>query len=59
MGIKLYIVGLLPISLRNRIDYRNMSLISRFISKQEKKLSRPMNILNFKQHDEKKNKEYK
>nr|YP_010602531.1 ribosomal protein S18 [Paphiopedilum hookerae]WAN76702.1 ribosomal protein S18 [Paphiopedilum hookerae] len=40
---------LLPIGSGDRIDYRNMSLISRFISEQGKILSRRMNRLTLKQ----------
>nr|YP_010726820.1 ribosomal protein S18 [Filipendula auriculata]WDZ66443.1 ribosomal protein S18 [Filipendula auriculata] len=38
-----------PIQLGDRIDYRNMSLISRFISEQGKILSRRVNRLTLKQ----------
>lgn len=38
-----------PIGPGDRIDYRNMSLISRFISEQGKILSRRVNRLNLKQ----------
>nr|QFV19777.1 ribosomal protein S18 [Macrosolen bibracteolatus]QFV19845.1 ribosomal protein S18 [Macrosolen cochinchinensis] len=38
-----------PIQSGDRIDYRNMSLISRFISEQGKILSRRVNRLNLKQ----------
>jgi len=38
-----------PIGSGDRIDYRNMSLISRFISEQGKILSRQVNRLNLKQ----------
>ncbi|CAN6465172.1 unnamed protein product [Victoria cruziana] len=38
-----------PIGLGDRIDYRNMSLISRFISKQGKILPRRVNRLTLKQ----------
>nr|YP_010178601.1 ribosomal protein S18 [Paphiopedilum philippinense]YP_010603824.1 ribosomal protein S18 [Paphiopedilum rothschildianum]QUV74714.1 ribosomal protein S18 [Paphiopedilum philippinense]WAN78222.1 ribosomal protein S18 [Paphiopedilum philippinense]WAN78530.1 ribosomal protein S18 [Paphiopedilum rothschildianum] len=38
-----------PIGSGDRIDYRNMSLISRFISEQGKILSRRMNRLTLKQ----------
>nr|YP_009108398.1 ribosomal protein S18 [Aphyllon californicum]CDH98508.1 ribosomal protein S18 [Aphyllon californicum] len=38
-----------PIESGDRIDYRNMSLISRFISEQGKILSRRMNRLTLKQ----------
>ncbi|CAK9150806.1 unnamed protein product [Ilex paraguariensis] len=38
-----------PIQSGDRIDYRNMSLISRFISEQEKILSRRVNRLTLKQ----------
>ena len=38
-----------PIQSGDRIDYRNMSLISRFISEQGKILSRRMNRLTLKQ----------
>nr|YP_009123764.1 ribosomal protein S18 [Lithocarpus balansae]AJN91037.1 ribosomal protein S18 [Lithocarpus balansae] len=38
-----------PIGSGDRIDYRNMSLISRFISEQGKILSRRVNRLNLKQ----------
>nr|UTM99585.1 ribosomal protein S18 [Phyllagathis sp. Lin654] len=38
-----------PIQSRDRIDYRNMSLISRFISEQGKILSRRVNRLTLKQ----------
>nr|YP_010759284.1 ribosomal protein S18 [Saxifraga kwangsiensis]WEY04485.1 ribosomal protein S18 [Saxifraga kwangsiensis] len=38
-----------PIGARDRIDYRNMSLISRFISEQGKILSRRVNRLTLKQ----------
>ena len=38
-----------PIGLGDRIDYRNMSLISRFISEQGKILSRRVNRLTLKQ----------
>nr|YP_009860274.1 ribosomal protein S18 [Osyris wightiana]QKV09614.1 ribosomal protein S18 [Osyris wightiana] len=40
---------LLPIRSGDRIDYRNMSLISRFISEQGKILSRRVNRLTLKQ----------
>jgi small subunit ribosomal protein S18 len=40
---------LLPIQSGDRIDYRNMSLISRFISEQGKILSRRVNRLTLKQ----------
>nr|YP_010038140.1 ribosomal protein S18 [Trithuria lanterna]QII42251.1 ribosomal protein S18 [Trithuria lanterna] len=38
-----------PIELGDQIDYRNMSLITRFISEQGKILSRRVNRLNLKQ----------
>nr|YP_009570551.1 ribosomal protein S18 [Dioncophyllum thollonii]QBC67484.1 ribosomal protein S18 [Dioncophyllum thollonii] len=38
-----------PIQSRDRIDYRNLSLISRFISEQGKILSRRVNRLTLKQ----------
>ncbi|KAK9112640.1 hypothetical protein Scep_020159 [Stephania cephalantha] len=38
-----------PIGLGDRIDYRNMSIISRFISEQGKFLSRRVNRLTLKQ----------
>nr|YP_010982143.1 ribosomal protein S18 [Habropetalum dawei]UZP15868.1 ribosomal protein S18 [Habropetalum dawei] len=38
-----------PIQSRDRIDYRNLSLISRFISEQGKILSRQVNRLTLKQ----------
>ncbi|KAK9081038.1 hypothetical protein Scep_031033 [Stephania cephalantha] len=38
-----------PIGLGDRIDYRNMSIISRFISEQGKILSRRVNRLTLKQ----------
>ncbi|KAM0065979.1 30S ribosomal protein S18 [Helianthus debilis subsp. tardiflorus] len=38
-----------PIQLGDRIDYKNMSLISRFISEQGKILSRRVNRLTLKQ----------
>ncbi|KAM0941029.1 30S ribosomal protein S18 [Dioscorea sansibarensis] len=38
-----------PIGSGNQINYRNMSLISRFISEQGKILSRPVNRLTLKQ----------
>nr|YP_011014242.1 ribosomal protein S18 [Arenaria przewalskii]WQA10647.1 ribosomal protein S18 [Arenaria przewalskii] len=39
-----------PIQPGQRIDYRNMSLVSRFISEQGKILSRRVNRLTLKQH---------